>query len=156
MNAKICTECTSLKSFSEFTKNKRRKDGLAARCRSCDKERYESRKEHINELRRTNGNPEFILRNKRNNIWAYYKLTPDEYDALIANGCEVCGTHENLAIDHDHNCCPGKKTCGKCIRGVLCRIHNLAEGYLQSDPNLAMALAAYMLKNQSKGVSSGG
>jgi hypothetical protein len=23
--------------------------------------------------------------------------------------------------DHDHRCCPGPKSCGKCVRGLLCR-----------------------------------
>ena len=29
-----------------------------------------------------------------------------------------------LAIDHAHSCCPGKRSCGKCIRGILCLKHN--------------------------------
>lgn len=37
------------------------------------------------------------------------------------------------------------KTCGKCVRGVLCNRCNVAEGMLQSDPDRALALAAYML-----------
>lgn len=77
-----------------------------------------------------------------------YKLTPKQYDAMIENGCEVCGSKENLHIDHDHSCCPrGVNTCGQCVRGVLCQKCNHAEGLLKSDPNLAMQLAFYMAKN---------
>src|SRR4051812_37561409 len=27
----------------------------------------------------------------------------------------------NWTIDHDHACCPGDNSCGRCIRGILCR-----------------------------------
>ena len=40
-----------------------------------------------------------------------------------------------------------KGTCGKCIRGVLCGRCNAAEGMLLGDPDRAMQLAFYMLKN---------
>ena len=44
------------------------------------------------------------------------------------HSCGICGTREDelagrypsLCIDHDHACCPGKKSCGRCIRGLLC------------------------------------
>jgi hypothetical protein len=38
-----------------------------------------------------------------------------------------------LAVDHDHNCCPSKKTCGKCIRGLLCMDCNRGLGYFRDD-----------------------
>ena len=70
---------------------------------------------------------------------------------LVANlkdidKCNVCGTTENLTIDHDHSCCPGAviESCGECVRGVLCRNCNAAEGLLKSDPSLVRALADYI------------
>lgn len=48
------------------------------------------------------------------------------------------------AVDHDHNCCEGAISCGKCIRGILCRKCNVALGYLQDDANLAQRAAKYL------------
>lgn len=67
-----------------------------------------------------------------------YQMTEDDYNNLILyqHGlCEFC--HESLpnysgcAIDHDHACCPGRKTCGKCIRAVLHRDCNRELGYYE-------------------------
>jgi hypothetical protein len=55
-----------------------------------------------------------------------YKLTQAAYLDLLEqqNGvCAICKLPPNrnyLAVDHDHSCCPGIKTCGECIRGLLC------------------------------------
>jgi hypothetical protein len=60
-----------------------------------------------------------------------YGTTVEWYrDKLIAqNGlCEMCGhlshhhgTLQRLQVDHDHACCDIKtKSCGKCLRGLLC------------------------------------
>jgi len=62
----------------------------------------------------------------------FYKMTLDEYDAILESQgghCALCPkTPEEdgrrLSVDHDHACCPGRETCGKCIRGLLCYICN--------------------------------
>lgn len=80
-----------------------------------------------------------------------YGLTLQEFYVLLdAQGgvCAICGTSEaggkgRFHVDHDHACCPGRKSCGVCIRGLLCSrcnqklgVHEqrdwtvLADGYL--------------------------
>lgn len=77
-----------------------------------------------------------------------YSLTVDGLQTVLAAGCAVCGSGENLHIDHDHGCCPtgkkGPRSCGRCVRGALCHRCNTALGLLQEDPDRARALAAYM------------
>lgn len=55
----------------------------------------------------------------------YYGITVEQFDSMLEkqNGvCAICKqeSKSSLHIDHDHNCCPGKKVCGKCVRGLLC------------------------------------
>jgi len=61
-----------------------------------------------------------------------YGLTRQEYLGLYeaSDGlCALCYERPAVAIDHDHGCCPGKGSCGQCVRGALCRQCNLGLGY---------------------------
>lgn len=62
-----------------------------------------------------------------------YQLTREEYEALMAQPCGICGGRsERMHMDHDHSCCPSaKRTCGKCVRGALCHRCNLGLGYYE-------------------------
>jgi hypothetical protein len=52
----------------------------------------------------------------------------------------------SLAVDHDHTCCSGEITCGKCVRGLLCVRCNTVLGLLRDDPEILRAAIAYLEK----------
>lgn len=90
-------------------------------CPDCKKDRRDPERERSKERRRT-------LR--------LYGITAERFEELMAqqnNGCAICNTKnpgaKQWAIDHDHACCPGKGSCGNCVRGLLCVNCNLLLGH---------------------------
>lgn len=74
-----------------------------------------------------------------------FRMRQEEYDRRIAAGCVICGSREQVQVDHDHTCCGKQRsTCGKCVRGVLCRRHNVVLGFVKDDPATLRALAEYV------------
>jgi hypothetical protein len=81
-------------------------------------------------------------RRLRNTLWAQYRMTLEEFDARMESqggGCAICKAPpaktkraDRLSVDHDHRCCPGVKTCGKCVRGLLCTRCNNALAVLEN------------------------
>jgi hypothetical protein len=74
-------------------------------------------------------NPDYWLRSK-------FGLSGEQWAELAKNGCGICGTMEDLVVDHDH------KT-GR-VRGALCRKHNAAIGLLSDDPDLLRRATAWL------------
>ena len=64
-----------------------------------------------------------------------YGLTPDEViqkRKKQKNRCKLCGAILiKFVIDHDHKCCSGRRSCGSCIRGILCVPCNMMLGQLE-------------------------
>jgi Recombination endonuclease VII len=67
-----------------------------------------------------------------------YKKTLEDFEETLLNQdghCALCistGTAKRrLCWDHDHNCCSGYLTCGKCVRGLLCIACNKFMGHLE-------------------------
>tara|TARA_R110001606_G_C15038745_1_gene611950 strand:+ start:97 stop:519 length:423 start_codon:yes stop_codon:yes gene_type:complete len=135
---KFCYKCKEDLEFSSFHKAKGRSDGYNSKCKDCqrtyNKERYEK-------------DPESF---KYKRITARYGLSKEEYLEMAKDGCHSCGSFKILHVDHDHGCCPypeGRRdvnTCGQCIRGILCKDCNTAEGLLHSDIETAEKLLRYM------------
>jgi hypothetical protein len=59
---------------------------------------------------------------------------------LRAETCDVCGhpfaRTRNLrldcVVDHDHACCPGSRSCGRCIRGIIHHACNAMLGHVET------------------------
>jgi len=80
----------------------------------------------------------------------YYNMSVADYDKLLAlqgGGCAICGCTERLSVDHDHNCCSGLQSCGKCVRGILCKNHNTAFGLLEDNVEDMYKMIAYLVED---------
>jgi len=81
-----------------------------------------------------------------------YGLPAGAYDALYAAQggkcaippCKATGKTKRLAVDHDHSCCSGPKSCGKCVRGLLCGPHNDMLAVARDDPQHFVWMIAYL------------
>jgi hypothetical protein len=68
-----------------------------------------------------------------------HKMTPEQYEVKLAEQgghCALCDAVQysdkrRLPVDHDHICCPGENTCGKCTRGILCANCNRRVAFLE-------------------------
>jgi len=125
--------------------------GLRAAQRNYRRKKYKNDPEYRDQLLKAShqwqrDNPErTAIHKRRQHLKASYKLAPEAYDRMLEERGGVCAICKNppakgrLAVDHDHSCCPGMKTCGKCIRGLLCHKCNRALGVLEKHLSAAIA-----------------
>ena len=74
---------------------------------------------------------------------------PSDYEQRLHLGaCAICGKREksgrSLCSDHDHACCPGERSCGKCTRSFLCRKCNQGLGLFFDSPERMRVAADYI------------
>lgn len=136
---KTCPKCQVSKPFAAFGKHKNRADGLQAYCRDC--------KSGVDKAYYVN-NSDVIKGQKVHSARKYkYGLTEEAYNALLEQQggfCACCGLVEPEHIDHDHSCCPTAKTCGNCVRGLLCRKCNVFIGYIEMNPGIYKNALEYL------------
>ena len=80
-----------------------------------------------------------------------YGITPADVERMLeeqSNACLICSREFNgdrrPHIDHDHACCNGPYSCGKCVRGLLCTDCNTGLGKFFDRPDLLRAAASYL------------
>lgn len=82
-----------------------------------------------------------------------YGLSPAQVADMLARQqgkCLICGISQDdasqvFAVDHDHACCSDSSyTCGKCVRGILCRTCNSGLGYFRDSPDLLQKAITYL------------
>ena len=139
---KTCSQCGQTKPLDSFYKHKRSRDGRQSACKEC-------KREYNRNWQRANWDRD---RQRAAQIKHRFGMTADEYDAILREQggvCAVCGKtpEENgryLAVDHDHSCCPGKRSCGECVRGLLCISCNAGIGSFKDSTELLHAAVAYL------------
>ncbi len=57
---------------------------------------------------------------------------------------------ESVCVDHDRSCCKGRRSCGKCVRGLIHRNCNLMMGYALDNATLLRKAASYLEQWQSR------
>lgn len=123
LGRKWCSSC-GWQEVSSFGSNASMRDGLANLCRPC------------------------ML---NSSLKSKYKITHDEYLAMLESQhgvCAICGnpppSDKLLAVDHDHSCCPGSRSCGKCVRKLLCLDCNTSLGGFKDDTLLLQRAIDYL------------
>lgn len=169
---KCCTICREVKPATEFSINRRSRDGRSFDCRECQSKRQklyrEENRQQISarrradyaenaEARRASGRAYYAANPDANwarNIKKKYGLTPDDYYRILDSQLGLCANpgcfnapiegQERFHVDHDHACCPGDRSCGRCIRGILCPGCNKALGCARDDVKRLRGLADYL------------
>jgi hypothetical protein len=158
---KLCLACNEVKLITEFHTDKSRLNGLSAYCRPCNPIKTIARRERIKQE-----DPERWSRERAAISATFlakkYGMTVQDYKNMLEtqNGvCAICTRPERsrdatgkvrpLSVDHDHACCSGSVSCGKCVRGLLCNDCNTGIGKFSDDINRLTSAVAYLLRGES-------
>lgn len=138
---KVCKKCGEAKPLDAFGKDASTRDRLTRWCRECRNQRERWEGKTTPEAQRR-----YALKHQ-------YGITTEQFDEMLAAQfweCAACttvyGEGEPFHVDHDHACCPGYRSCGKCIRGILCRSCNIILGHAKDDSLRLESLAVYLRK----------
>lgn len=146
-NEKVCATCRETKHLSEFHKNRHRPDGLHSDCKECVSAANKAwRRANPDKKRQQKKSPRALA-------WAVgqYGLTVDQYEAMVAaqgGACAICGgppsDGKRWHIDHDHSCCPKGRSCGQCVRGLLCAHCNWGLGWFRDNKDFLARAISYL------------
>lgn len=179
MGGRNCTTCGEWKPYvGNFQKRTDGKDGFVSRCSVCLKvarrksylKNHEKQRARQAEYRAANVD---LIRQqqatwraankqelKRRNFEKSYNITWSEREQMLADQggvCAICKSPDpkgpDWHMDHGHSCCPEKaKSCGECLRGLLCGRCNVGIGCFSDNTETMLSAIDYINKS-SKPVS---
>lgn len=142
--------------------SKKRGSSKATRARqNADPEKLRQRQEYYRQYREANKERIAEVGRQRHArlgrliVLQRMGLTSKAFDALLASQggvCAICqgpptGRWKQFHIDHDHACCSGNRSCGQCVRGLLCDRCNSALGYLRDSPTVVSRALDYLMRS---------
>lgn len=121
---KVCGSCKKEKAFELFS---RKGNNYQSWCKQCNTENKKA----------------WIAKNRdkvrQNILWTKYRLKPETWEQMWSdqNGlCAVCEEIPPTIVDHNHACCSGSTSCGKCVRALVCNRCNIFLGMIECNPGL--------------------
>lgn len=130
---KRCTQCETWKPESEFSRASTALDGLHSWCKRCVSYSSVPRK---------------------------YRITVDQYSRTLETqgaACAICRKQDaagrRLHVDHDHKCCPGQRSCGRCVRALLCGKCNVGLGAFDDDVSVLLGAIEYLKRWNTEALS---
>ena len=141
---KSCIKCLEEKSEEDFSwkvKDIKRNNT----CRDCHrqyrKDHYQANKaKYIAKARSWEDS-------KGGKACAMYNISPKKLASMLSKYdglCWICQKDTATHIDHDHSCCPRAGSCGKCVRGMLCRLCNTGLGMFRDNISLLQEAVVYL------------
>lgn len=156
---KRCPRCDTYKERTNFHKHRQAKDGLFCWCRDCAKrakaDGYKKADKAIIFAKRKKWYECNKTRVRTARLQNRYNLSPEQHQVMLVrqNGaCAICKEvfTSTPRVDHDHKCCPERtRSCGSCIRGLLCESCNFGIGKFY-DNALYLRNAAEYLESENK------
>lgn len=169
MEMKNCRTCGQDKPLDDFSKTWRVRTKVpscwhySADCKPCaSKKSYAHQRGPGAEIQAAyRRSAEYKLSQKDGWLRLNYRKSLDWYTAQLAkqNGvCEICkhpelrttpkGGIKSLAVDHDHRCCAGSRSCGQCVRGLICEKCNHAIGEVEDNIEILESAILYLKSHQ--------
>jgi len=130
---KQCARCAQWRDVRQFGPASKTLDGLQSWCSPCSSDYM---------------------------TLARYGFDRSTVEMMLARqgGCAICHTAEPRAmgfrngwhVDHDHACCPGDRTCGQCVRAIVCADCNKLIGLADDSVERLLQAAAYLRDCEAK------
>lgn len=147
-----CTECAGPREGDLYLRGR-------SRCRDCHNGHKRATEKSANAIAkaRRRKDPEAYAKILSDNSRWRYGITHAQRDEILAeqgNVCAICGTDEpqgrGWVTDHDHSCCSGIRSCGNCVRGILCARCNFMLGNARDSVSTLISAINYLSIHSSK------